>query len=70
MEAYRFVNDALKTVSGAEMISHETLNEGLVRTTYSNGTAIYINYGDKPASADGKTVPAMNYLVAEGGGRP
>ena len=70
VEAYRFVNDALKAVSGAEMISHETLADGLVRTVYSNGTAIYVNYGDKPVRTDGKTVPAMNYLVAEGGDRP
>lgn len=66
VESYRFVNGALKEVSGAAIIAHETLQEGLVKVSYSNGKVIYINYLDQPAQADGKTVPAMNYLVEEG----
>lgn len=67
VESYRFVNEALRTVSGAEMTEHEKIAEDLVRVRYSNGVTIYINYQDKPANADGKTVPALNYLVAEEG---
>lgn len=65
VEAYRFVNGALKAVSGAEILTHETPEEGLAKITYSNGVTIYVNYQEEPVQADGRTVPAMNYLVAE-----
>ena len=65
-ESYRFVNNALKYVSGAEMTAHEKVEEGLMKVSYSNGVTIWVNYTDRPASAEGKTVPAMEYLVEEG----
>ncbi len=60
IEIYNRVNEALKHVSGAEIVGHEI--EGDVRKiTYSNGVTIYINYSDETESMDGKSLPAMSY---------
>ncbi len=65
-ESYRFVNEALRRVSGAEMIRHERISDALARVTYSNGTVLYVNSGENDAEADGYRIPAMNYLAAGG----
>ena len=45
------------------MDRHDMLGKDLVRTTYSNGARIYVNYAATPQSADGVTVPAKDYVV-------
>jgi len=60
VEIYNRVNEALKYVSGAEMVGHE-IDGDVRKITYSNGVAIYINYSDETESMDGKTIPAMSY---------
>ena len=57
---YHQVNEALKYVSGAEIIGHEICDD-VRKVTYSNGVVIYINYSDEAQSMDGKTFPAMSY---------
>ncbi len=66
VEAYHFVNGALRAVNGAEITEHVRLNETLSRVAYSNGVTLYINHSDADAQADGYTVGAMNYLVVGG----
>ncbi|MBQ3484462.1 MAG: hypothetical protein IJA77_03020 [Clostridia bacterium] len=66
VENYAYVNDALKYVSNANMVAHETLAENLKKVTYSNGVTIYVNYGAEEAQADGYAVPAMDYYVMGG----
>ena len=65
-EAYRFVNGALRHVSGAAMVSFDRLSDTLSRTVYSNGVTIYVNTGSAAAAAGGYTVEPMNYLVTGG----
>lgn len=60
IEIYNRVNDALKYVSGAQIIGHE-LSGDVRKITYDNGVVIYINYSDETESMDGKTFPAMSY---------
>ena len=62
-EIYAEVNEALRKVSGAAMVSHEILDSGLRKVTYSNGRVIYVNYSQQDITADGVTVPAMGYEV-------
>lgn len=63
VESYRYVNAALAPVSGAMITNHETLEEDLVRVTYSNGVCIYVNYGDHAVLMDGQSVPARGYAL-------
>lgn len=53
--------------SGAYIIAHEKLDNGLVKVSYDNGVAIYVNYTEKDLTADGQTVEALSYKVGECG---
>lgn len=66
IKAYQYVNGALSSVSGAAMTAHDELAEGVVRVSYDNGVRIYVNYGGEPATVDGQTVPAQDYLTVGG----
>ncbi len=65
-QSYRYVSGALDAVHGAQMIAHETLENGVKRVTYSNGTTIYVNYAGNDEQADGYTIPAKDYIVMGG----
>ncbi len=65
VSVYEQLNEALAPVSNALMRTHETLENGVVKVTYSNGISLYINYGSTDQTVDGLTVPAMGY--ARGG---
>ncbi|MCD7832933.1 MAG: DUF5696 domain-containing protein [Lachnospiraceae bacterium] len=60
---YNEVNEALKYVSGAEMVKHEILSSNVRAVTYSNGVTIYVNTGTKDETVDGVKVPARSYTV-------
>lgn len=48
---------------------HRKLAESVFVTVFSDGTQIYVNYGDKTYNADGVSVDAKDYYVKEGGDR-
>lgn len=60
---YEFVNDALKHVSGEQIINREVIDNGVVKVTYSSGTYIVINYLDVPYTYLAQTIEAKNYKV-------
>lgn len=62
-DVYAEVNTVLSQVSGEQMVSHEILENGVRKVTYSNGITIYVNYSAKELQADGLTVPALGYTV-------
>ncbi len=57
---YKSVNDILKHVTGAEIVSHEILSAGLRKITYSNGKVIYLNPTEFDLKDGLTTVPAMS----------
>ena len=64
---YVQLNGALKGVRAAYMVGHSILSENLRLVTYSDGTEIYINYGDISTTVDGVTLPAKGYAVVRNG---
>lgn len=54
-----------------EMVEHKILVEGsdlvdgFARVTYGNGEKIYVNHTDKPQTADGVTVPPMDFRLVK-----
>ncbi len=58
---YGEVNEALKHVSGQTITSHEILENGVRKVTYSNGITYYINTSGKEQQADGIVIPARSY---------
>ncbi|NMB10657.1 MAG: hypothetical protein GX977_00055 [Firmicutes bacterium] len=67
LQFYAEANAALAGVQGELIVGHEQLQEGVYRTTYSNGTAIVVNYGEASVQIDGITVAGQSYRVVEGG---
>lgn len=63
VSVYGEVNEVLSRVSGASMVSHQVLDNGVRRIGYSNGVVIYVNYSEEVLTADGISVPAMGYAV-------
>ncbi len=63
---YPKVNEGLLAVEGAKITEHKVLQKGVVRVTYDNNTAIYINYNSKEVVVDDVKVPGLNFVVERG----
>ena len=51
-------------VYGATIENHEILDSGIRKTTFSNGTEVYVNYRTTAyTTADGTTIPAQDWVV-------
>ncbi len=64
----REIKEKAGDIYNAYMIRHERLGQDVTRVTYSNGTALYFNYGDSAWTGGGITVPAGDFLAVRGGG--
>ncbi len=62
-QVYAEVSGVLSKVTGETILSHEILDSGVRKVTYSNGVTVYVNYGKQAAFADGIQIPAMGYEV-------
>lgn len=60
---YKTVNGALSQVTGQSIVSHQVIESGVVKISYSGGTAIYVNYNSAPVLTDGIEIPAVGYFV-------
>jgi len=63
---YTKINDALKYVRGESFISRDTLTEGIVKNTYTNGVSIFINYTDENFTYMDIVIPAQDFVVIGG----
>lgn len=63
LTVYNQINDALKYVSGAAIVDHQILDNGVRKVVYDNGVTIYINYSEDEMQADGLEIPAMWYRL-------
>ncbi len=66
-KVYQEMNEVYQVIGNQYIVAHEQLGEQLYCTTYENGAAIYVNYGNNIASVNGISVPAMGYLVVKEG---
>lgn len=66
-DTYEYVSDALEGVYGLKIVNHEKVAEDVYKTTYENGTSIYVNYSNKDYTADGIKVASQDYFKVEGG---
>ncbi len=63
---YNFVNDALKNVINASIISRTIIEDGVVLTSYDNGVSIIVNYQNHDVIYQGMTIKYKNYQVLGG----
>ena len=59
--------DYYKSISGATITDHIILANGVRRTSFSNGTVVTVNYGDREFSLGETTIPAKNFAVTKEG---
>ncbi|CAM3610198.1 DUF5696 domain-containing protein [Marinicrinis lubricantis] len=63
---YERYNAALAEVQNQFIVDHRMLAQGVMATTYENGTTIVVNYTDYPYLYEGTNVAAMDYAVLKG----
>ena len=64
-DTYQWLNNLLGPVKGAHIVARQSLADGVMATTYSNGKQIIVNYNNAPFSADGVTVDGLDAIVTE-----
>jgi hypothetical protein len=68
VDEYTMINNALRHVKGATIVSRDVLDVGVVEVSYSNGVTLTINYGFSAYVKNGTTINAQDVLIE--GGRP
>lgn len=63
---YEDFNADLKDLQTVFIDQHEQVEEEVYKTTYENGTAVYVNYSDKAVTVDGVKIDAQDYAVKKG----
>lgn len=61
IQQYTYIAEALEGLYGTPIKNHEQVAEGVFKTTYENGTSIYVNYNKKDYKGKGILVPAQGY---------
>ena len=61
--ARQFTQGPLAELCGQLILRHERLSDTLVKVTYENGTAIYVNYALEPAQADGLEIAGRSWAA-------
>lgn len=66
VQLYRLYADTLMDCNTAEIIGHQVEGD-LRKTTFDNGTIIYVNYGLDEAVMDGHTIAGRGFFTERGG---
>lgn len=54
------------SIAGTEIVEHRVISNDLRYTKFSNGTQLWINYGETPVTIDSVTVEPNGFVVKEG----
>ena len=65
-DTYSYVSGALDGVYGLKITNHEQVAENVYKTTFANGTSIYVNYNDSDYVANGIKIAAQDYFKVKG----
>lgn len=65
---YSELNALYRTVGPDGVITDHVRTGDVAKVTWSNGTQVYLNFGDKPATMDGITLEKLDYKVVSGNG--
>lgn len=67
LSLYHRMNEELGHVNNQTISDHCYLSQTVTCTRYSDGTAVYVNYGAESWTGEGITVPAEDWAVVKGG---
>ena len=59
-------NDYFESIKNAKITSHKILENGLRKTEFDNGTAVYVNYGSTELTSEAGAVAAGSYIFTKG----
>ena len=59
-------NAYFESIKNAKIISHKILENGLRKTEFDNGTAVYVNYGSTRLTSEAGEVAAGSYIFTKG----
>ena len=57
------LSSALDGLGNQRIVGHASLQDGVTRTVYEDGTVVYVNYNDSAVTAEGHVVEAKGYTV-------
>lgn len=63
---YNRVSTVLKAVASETIVEHKKLSANVYKTTYSDGSVVYVNYGTKAAEAEGQAIGALDFVYLQG----
>ena len=63
--AKQFTEGPLSELHDQWIVKHERLSDTLVKVTYENGTAVYVNYAQEAVRADGADIPARSWIAVK-----
>lgn len=67
VEKYNLFKDEFGSLYTQTMVRHDKIQDNVFVTEYSDGTKVYVNYGEFNVSVgNGNTVESMNYLIVKG----
>ena len=66
-EMYSAISKTWLEIGSSVISDHSRLADDVYKTTYDNGTAVYVNYNTTDCQMDGFTIPAKGYCVRKGG---
>lgn len=65
-DIYKEVSQVNLPFTGQSMITHETVAEGVYRTTYEGGGYVIVNYNDFSVEAENHKIEALSYVTGGG----
>lgn len=65
LESYKYVEKAFSKTNGSSVIGHKVLTNDVAVITYENGIEVYVNKSLNDFTAEGITIPAMDYVIKE-----
>lgn len=63
VEKYKSASSILAQTADQAMVKHEKMEEGVYRTLYENGLAVYVNYNNHAVSVNGMEIGPRNYAI-------
>lgn len=69
LKEYNRLNEALGDVQDVLMVNNRSIAYNVKETTYANGKRIIVNYNTTPVTVEGNQIPAMDFIVLNGGGQ-
>lgn len=63
LDTYNTLNEALKPIRTATVVSHEYIGNNIVKMTYDNGVSYILNYNNNPVTVEGHELGALEFVV-------